>query len=468
MQDSLLIKVIQQLSKRDVREIRKLIQSPYFNQRTDLLPLFNYLVDTKAAPPEYHSPQQLFEIAYPQETFHLPRLRHLMTYLLNAIKSYFAIEEARSEQVDWQLSLVRALRKRKLNKLYQQEFSKLQQLQERQQLRNTQYHFRNYLLHKENYEYTFRSSRSRDIPLQQLTDELSTFYVADILHQSCSILTHKTVWKKDYDIQMLEAVLQKVDQGYYLDSPSVAIYYHSYRALSDLDTVHHFEQLKILITEHWQQFPPGETRDIYQLAINYCIRQLNRGEQQFIREAFELYRSGLEKKVLLEDGLLAGLNYKNILRLGIALKEYEWAEQFLERYKPLLPKAERENTYRYNMAYYHFQKREYEQTMQLLQEVEFRDVFNNLDARRMLLRIYFELGEYNALESLLDSFKTYISRLKGIGYHKENYLNLIRFVRRMLRGNLRQPAFREQLKVEVQQTQALAERDWLLDQLALT
>ena len=34
--------------------------------------------------------------------------------------------------------------------------------------------------------------------------------------------------------------------------------------------------------------------------------------------------------------------------------------------------------------------------MQLLLQVEFKDTFNNLDARRMLLKSYFELGEYNA------------------------------------------------------------------------
>lgn len=48
--------------------------------------------------------------------------------------------------------------------------------------------------------------------------------------------------------------------------------------------------------------------------------------------------------------------------------------------------------------------------MQSLLQVAFKDVLNNLDARRMLLKSYFELGEYNALDSLLDSFSRYIHR----------------------------------------------------------
>jgi len=39
----------------------------------------------------------------------------------------------------------------------------------------------------------------------------------------------------------------------------------------------------------------------------------------------------------------------------------------------------------------------------------------------MLLRTYFELEEYDALFSLLDSSEAYIRRQKGMGYHRSHY-----------------------------------------------
>ena len=103
--------------------------------------------------------------------------------------------------------------------------------------------------------------------------------------------------------------------------------------------------------------------------------------------------------------------------------------------------------------------------MQLLLRVEFKDMLNNLDARRMLLKSYFELGEYNALDSLLDSFSRYIHRQKEKGYHQENYLNLIRFVKKIIHAKVEDKKIWKQMKEEIESTNRLAEREWLLEKL---
>ncbi len=89
-------------------------------------------------------------------------------------------------------------------------------------------------------------------------------------------------------------------------------------------------------------------------------------------------------------------------------------------------------------------------------------MLNNLDARRMLLRSYFELGEFQALDSLLDTFQAYIRRQKDIGYHRENYLNLIRFVRRLMEAEGLDKAGKALLRSEIEGTEHLAEKEWLL------
>jgi uncharacterized protein YehS (DUF1456 family) len=103
--------------------------------------------------------------------------------------------------------------------------------------------------------------------------------------------------------------------------------------------------------------------------------------------------------------------------------------------------------------------------MRLLRLVEFNDVLNNLDARRMLLRSYFELNEFTALDSLLDSFKAYLRRMTDHGYHRDNYLNLVRFVKKMMkvdRGNNKALAA---IKAEIEKTEQVAEKEWLIGKL---
>ena len=100
--------------------------------------------------------------------------------------------------------------------------------------------------------------------------------------------------------------------------------------------------------------------------------------------------------------------------------------------------------------------------MTLLSEMDFADPLTNLDARAILLKIYYERGFYEALESHLDSFQTYLNRHKNLGYHRENYLNLLKIVRKMLRFGPQDRQERAQLANDVKQTAALAEKEWLL------
>ena len=104
--------------------------------------------------------------------------------------------------------------------------------------------------------------------------------------------------------------------------------------------------------------------------------------------------------------------------------------------------------------------------MVLLQKVNLHDVLYNLDARRLLARIYYELDEINALHSLIESSKVYLHRQKGIGYHHDMYANYFRFLDKMMKIDLKKSEVRSVLRGEVEATQLLAEREWLLLKLS--
>ncbi|MEM8907446.1 MAG: hypothetical protein AAGD05_06330, partial [Bacteroidota bacterium] len=239
---------------------------------------------------------------------------------------------------------------------------------------------------------------------------------------------------------------------------------YTYRALTVPENATYFTQLKTLITTHWQRFAVDEMRDLYLLAINYCIKKLNSGEAQFIREALDLYTVGLEKEILLEDGQLSRYTYNNILSLRLMLSEFDTARQFLEQYKMYLPRRSRRNVYLYNLTIYHFKKQEYQKVMELLQQVQFRDVLYNLDTRRMLLRSYFEMGAFEPLDSLLESFLIFIRRRGDLSYHKENFLNLIKFTKKLLLIGHEKKA-RIQLRKTVMGASAVADKQWLLEKI---
>jgi len=62
--------------------------------------------------------------------------------------------------------------------------------------------------------------------------------------------------------------------------------------------------------------------------------------------------------------------------------------------------------------------------------------------------------------------KNFIRRKKIIGYHKENYLNLIHFVKQLLELKRFDKIAKQQLSQEIISTKAVAEKTWLLEQVA--
>ncbi|MBU6341549.1 MAG: hypothetical protein KGS48_08665, partial [Bacteroidetes bacterium] len=72
-----------------------------------------------------------------------------------------------------------------------------------------------------------------------------------------------------------------------------------------------------------------------------------------------------------------------------------------------------------------------------------------------------------ALENQLDSIQIYLRRKKVLGYHKDNYLAILRFMRRLLALNPLDTQEVLALQAAIHAEAVLTERDWLLKQLSL-
>jgi len=467
MTTSLLIRAFQQLSAKESSALVEYVRSPLFNRRPEVTRLCEHLAAHIGKPAQKaFEAQKLFEAAFPGEVYDNHRLRHGMSYALNALRQYLALLEWQSDKAEQHQTLVRALRNRGMDKLFGKALDKAATQGEKRTERDAKHHFHQYQLHQEKLEHKARSERSASLNLQPLPDELTTFYVSEMLRHACSALMHQAVAGQTYHMQLLDAILGVVERGHMLETPAVAVYYHAYRMLQLPEEDQPFQHLKQLLSQHEGRFGQEEMRGLYLMAINGCIRRMNAGKRVYIREAFEVYRVALERNFLTENGFLSSFTFKNIIRAGAALGEHSWTEQFIEQYRNTLHPRERDNAYRYNRAFLFFQKGDYAQAMPLLQQVELEDPLNNLHARRMLVRSYYELGEQDALESLLQSFGTYLNRQKNLGYHQELNLNFVRFMLRMIKLNARDETAKASLLKDIVFEKQLAEREWLIEKMS--
>ena len=186
---------------------------------------------------------------------------------------------------------------------------------------------------------------------------------------------------------------------------------------------------------------------------------------EFAREGWAMYQQGLEQEVLLEDGWMSRFTFYNIAATGIRLGEFEAVERFIREYEGRLKEEYRVASVQFIQARLAFARGELSQAATILQSVDFKDMVNNLIAKNLLIKAYYGLQEYDLLEAQLESLRTFILRKDFSDYHRSNYLNIIRFVQRLISLAPYDAEGRQKLEADIQKAEVLTERKWLLEQV---
>jgi tetratricopeptide (TPR) repeat protein len=140
-----------------------------------------------------------------------------------------------------------------------------------------------------------------------------------------------------------------------------------------------------------------------------------------------------------------------------------WVENFIKTYNNLLSEEFRENAFNYNMAELYYYRNDFDKAIKLLNQVEFSDIYYSFDTKKMLIKIYFELNEIDALLSLIASFKIFIKRNTSVSEaNKEAYNNFINIIQQFIKYATQKSA--PELLTSIKNTKPLADRNWLLEQ----
>jgi len=467
MQKSRLIEILQTFSKKEFRELKKWLHSPAHNQRQDVIALYEYLVkNDRLEKVETLAKEKVFPIIYPKEQFDDAKMRQVMHFMFKAVESYLVYAKLEQEDIQVKLSLLNIYRQRKLGKNFSKTQRDIAAYFDNVVHNDEDNFYNNYLFQKEVYEYNSIIKRAQTLNLQELTDTFDKAFIAEKLKQACLILSHQKLYNAEYETGLLDSVLNFIEEKDLPNTPRVNIYYSLYKITLDRNNTKDFFTLKKHIQED-ETIPKTEIRSIYLGAINFCILLMNSGDEQFIREAFDLYKNGMEKEIFIEKGILSRWTFRNVIAIALRLKEFEWAENFIRNYGPFLEEKHKESFIHFNLAKLFHEKGAYNDALDMLNKYEFKDILMNLNAKTMLLKIYYELDEFQVLESLLESMRAYLQRKKKMigSQYLELYKNIIRYTKKILKVNPFDKAQVAKLRQEIETATPLTEKKWLLKQV---
>ena len=462
MVKSRLYQALQQLDGHERNAFGQWVRSPFFNQDERLRRLWKYLEECLVydLPPDKH---KAFKAASPDKAYKESQGNLLNSRLYKQLEQFLSYREWQQQPFEQQRLLLDGLREHHLGPHHKTAHRKAEQFLQKQPFRTAKYFHQQLELKEEAHRQISRERPTDASHLKEMAGELDAYYLIRQLRHSCLILAHRSVYNQSYQPSLIDHIVPLLKDGEILDIPTVAVYYNCYQMLSVGTDAEFYRRFRQLLVEHAELFPKEELRDLLLIAINYAVRQVNSGDISYYEEINTLYKLGLSSDSLSDEGRLSRFTYQNIVVAALRTQDFEWAEDFLYQYRSALGRTYREAAFSYGKAQLAYHTQQHGQALELLQKANYRDPLHNLGAKTLLLKIYYETDETETLLPHLDAMEQYIRRKTVIGYHRTNYLNIVKYARALATLNPYDKEAVVQLYHQIQREEVLTERGWLAE-----
>ena len=469
MRNTKLYSILEHFDKYEQNRLRKYLQSPYFNKNQTLIDLFELLTeDANSEKKKEIEKEIVWTLLGLKSPYDDVRFRKYYSDLLKLVEGFLAQQVYEADPVRQATDLLKAVGQKKMEKLYNSSVKTARHLSQNQPWRHAQHYLQQYEIEVNFYHMMeFETKRGARTNVEEIANNLDAFYLAEKLRIYASVLTQQNEFTQQYQMKLIDEILEFLNNHQdHEDTPAVALYFQVLRTVTDQDNLEQYYRLKELLDQYGLLFPKHEAMELYGSALNYCIRQINHGNQGFLEELFILYNQLIDKEIIFLNDELSPWDFRNIIVIATRLKKFEWTENFIINFSPKVPEAYRSSAVSYNLAQLYFHQKKYDKVIEQLRNVEYEDVSYNLNSKTMLLMTYFETDEYEPLYSLFESFRTYLNRQKELSSDRKTlYKNLIKFTKKLTKIMPGDKAEIQRLKEEIAATGNVASLNWIQEKI---
>ena len=453
------------LSAKELTNFGEFLGLKAFNRKEEFKEIYDRLSVIKVVKLGEMDRTTLFRTMFPDQSFDDQYLRNTCFKLQQLLQKFLIIEKIDLRNFSEQNALLEVFRERELDDLFQQQLRKIKTGQARQPLRDYTFYQRQFSLLDMEDAYTVSQLRSQPTHFQEADKALEYHFILRKLRQACNLLGHQNLHSVEYDFGLLHPVLKYMESKKLDQEPVLDLYYNCYFSLAVPEEDAYFFKFRDLLSAHGNLLSVTETSELYLRLLNQYIRRINQGQNNYLEEVFDLYRSGIAQGYLMEGQYISRFIYRNAVFSGLKLKRFPEVFDFIHEYKNKLDKTYRDSTFYFCLTRYHYASGDLDTAVDLLEQYDYKDLLSNLAAKTLLARIYYEREEHSVLEYFLISFTAFVKRKKGLGYHRASFLNFISILKKMTRLPDYDPEARKKLAERVAITNPLTERNWLLEKL---
>jgi len=396
--------------------------------------------------------------------------------LNNEVEEFLIHKKVMSRTVEKELLLLQVLRERQLHKLFFQKASLLEKNWEK--ISNPRfdsavqkYQFSDIVLtHPQFDRFDFDI---KDKLLKSLKN-LDDFYIRANLMNVVDYLgfillvpdeSHVPIQEK---LPLLNPLIELVENGTIDDSPIAEICVDFFRSVNR-NEYSSYDKVKKIYRANFEFFSEREHIDIFRMLGHYCARNHALKRDGVLSRMFDDYAFAIEHGILVEDGCINRTDFINVINLAIHAGDSAYARKFVSEYSCYLEEEVAEDLVLLAEAKLLFMEEKYDEVLAFLVSVKFHFFSFGVEARIVLLKCYYILGEdyEDLLENMFKSFRLFLNRQETeMDIEKSSALNFISFCQKLYQKR-HDPNDQTigKLKDDLLACSNLYSRPWLLSEL---
>ncbi|MBP9883756.1 MAG: hypothetical protein KBF32_10155 [Chitinophagales bacterium] len=461
MHETKLIKTLRTLNRKELGELLRFSQSGLVtitDKGQELLELIH------SCSPAFTSPrlkkEQLFTKLFKGDPYNDTKLRLLQSDLLKLANQYISTKMLLASSYEAEMLQLEHFIKAENNDYTLRRIDEFTRKVDAIPYQNENYFYLRFRV--EQMKSNYFAKRSKDYALDNLFKNLEAFYFLNKLKLFCVRISNNLIYRNEPDHSFLEEIRQSLENQAFPDNQIILGYSYSILLLTGEDTELQFRRLFELLQQFEKQLGPHEVNTFNKILENHCIRQINTGNEEYYEMLFML----LERRLLKAHEIASG-EVKTFITLCIRMGKDMLAQKFLKDKKQSIVPAEiREDAYNYSMALLHFYRQQYDQVLTLLQQVEYLNIFYKIDSKKLLIETFYELKEWDSLDSAMNAFRVFIHRnAETSDVHKQNNQNFINFLYKLMNSKSNEQKRLQQLLLQLKKSRHLAERKWLIEKV---
>lgn len=425
------------------------------------------------------SREEIFKAAFPKRPFRDATLREHTHYLYRALKQFLIHQEIGQTELQSSIHLLRQLRRRSVMGLFDKEYKTIQKDYSKISHQQEQYHLHQlWLADEANEAFGKQQVRALDSSLPTKIHHIDVWYLLVKLRESCELLNRNNLLNTSYEIILTDDLVKILDDPTqpYSKIPAIRVWRLIYLMLSSNqnEADEYYTELVDLLATLFEEFIPTDMRGMYRYLQNHCIKQINAGRVRFMEELFQLYKTLIDNQLMLDNDEISHTNYKNIVTLALRLGHIEWTKSFLSDFQQNISPEFRANAFEYCQAYFEFETGNKSEAKRLLQNMQFTDVYYEVSARHLLIKIFCSESDWDTLHYFCIAFEGFLKRNKEISQvNRTNHLNFLKVFMRLVRHQLKAFDWNEKRKKEKKQQlmrylkglSPVSNREWLEEQI---